>query len=200
MARLCTQPPPGATPPAGRRALTRSAGQDRQGHGQLRQAAQQEPHALRALRQALLAPAEEPVLVLRLPGGAAAVVQLGQEGDWPQDDVRGCCAARGGGLKPAPARLLTPRRPRSGTGRCRHLKTLPRRFKNGFREGARPRSRRVGLREPPCHARRRDGGWARGDAHAPPRRAAAPPGPVRRRRRAVAAASLAAAGTAAGRV
>jgi len=26
----------------------------------------------------------------------------------------------------------------TGTGRCRHLKTLPRKFKNGFREGANP--------------------------------------------------------------
>lgn len=34
------------------------------------------------------------------------------------------------------------RRRTTGTGRCRHLKTMPRKFKNGFREGTTPASRK----------------------------------------------------------
>ncbi|GIX61632.1 ribosomal protein RPL37 [Babesia caballi] len=34
------------------------------------------------------------------------------------------------------------RRRTTGTGRCRHLKTMPRRFKNGFRSGTRPPSKK----------------------------------------------------------
>eukprot|EP00727_Mastigamoeba_balamuthi_P013385 m51a1_g867 putative 60S ribosomal protein L37e (101) ;mRNA; f:819716-820314 len=35
------------------------------------------------------------------------------------------------------------RRRTTGTGRCRYLKTVARRFNNGFREGTQPRPRRV---------------------------------------------------------
>merc|ERR1712194_182489 len=34
------------------------------------------------------------------------------------------------------------RRKSTGTGRCRHLKSLPRKFKNGFREGGTPPKRK----------------------------------------------------------
>ncbi|AFZ79098.1 60S ribosomal protein L37, putative [Theileria equi strain WA] len=34
------------------------------------------------------------------------------------------------------------RRKTTGTGRCRHLKTMPRRFKNRFREGTKPPSKK----------------------------------------------------------
>ncbi|UKJ90232.1 60S ribosomal protein L37 [Theileria orientalis] len=34
------------------------------------------------------------------------------------------------------------RRKTVGTGRCRYLKTMPRRFKNGFREGTKPPSKK----------------------------------------------------------
>jgi large subunit ribosomal protein L37e len=34
------------------------------------------------------------------------------------------------------------RRKTTGTGRCRHLKTMARRFKNGFREGTTPAPRK----------------------------------------------------------
>jgi hypothetical protein len=97
----------------------------RQGNRQLRQAPQQEPHALRALRQTQLAPAEEPVLVLRLPSGSTAVLCV-PTSDPPCSRLTRSADNWG---KKAIGRKTT------GTGRCRHLKDLPRKFKNGFREG-----------------------------------------------------------------
>ena len=45
-------------------------------------------------------------------------------------------AARKGAMPQANASAKAQRRRTTGTGRCRYIKTMPRRFKNGFHEGS----------------------------------------------------------------
>ena len=93
-----------------------------------------------ALRPPLLAPAEVAVLLLRLPRGPHPQLYVPQ-------GRRGRCGALGARASDALCAmhpLLADNwgkkaigRKTTGTGRCRYLKDLPRKFKNGFREGAR---------------------------------------------------------------
>lgn len=58
-----------------------------------------------------------------------------------QKKVCGKCGYPGKKIRGYNWSMKALRRKSTGTGRCRYLKTLPRKFKNGFRSGSAPAAR-----------------------------------------------------------
>ena len=105
-----------------------------EGHLLVRQTPLQIPHHLPPVWQGLLPLAEEDVLLVRVPRrqDASMCVLFGlplpREGSWLKNLT--CCSRVADNWS-----VKAKRRRTDGTGRMRTLKLLPRRFKNGFREG-----------------------------------------------------------------